>query len=41
MLKDEYLRLANLDAIALISEFDRTGSRRLIDAVDLLLSCIQ
>lgn len=41
MLKEEYLRLANFDALALISEFDRTGNKRLIDAADNLLEWIQ
>lgn len=41
MLKDEYLRFANFDALALISEFDRTGNKRLIDAADNLLEWIQ
>lgn len=41
MIKEEYRRLANLDALALISEFDRSGNRRLIDAADALLGWLQ
>ena len=40
-IKEDYLVLANLDALALISEFDRTGKKRLIDASDALLEWIQ
>lgn len=40
-IKEEYLRFANLDALALMSEFDRTGKQRLIDASDALLEWIQ
>ena len=40
-IKEEYLRFANLDALALISEFDHTGNQRLIDASDALLEWIQ
>lgn len=40
MHKGEYLRLANLDALSLISEYDRRGNKRLIDAADALLRWI-
>lgn len=40
MPKEEYLRFANLDALALISEFDCTGNIRLINAADALLGWI-